>query len=451
MRIEKAKLAQQYSFSSAFLLLMILSFFDIYLASRAIPNYPAVTTYRIVVIIIGALLLGLSFASEQRALLFHIIFVSVFAAIRLDEVLHLLPRIHSPDILLSLFVFSNFLALFVLITFTNFTFSKIFALAFFIYAVVYEVLYFQKMGDLPPILFIMVLASTGAVAVISNLIRVEKKRKREISRLLEKEVNLRKSIALMKGRMLEQEKSFSLSMLTAGIAHELGNPLNYVQGNMYFINEYMNSLIKMIRRNSLAPAEKKRFDRICSNYQSIIQYAEIGLANIMQIIENMKKIYGNRRNTREHTNMKEMLSRMVDFFRISHKSDSYSIQIDIPQELYCELNQGEYYIVFSNLLVNAFESMDPIKEAGRIELRACAVEGGVEITVADNGRGIDPDQIERVFDPFFSTKRLDSNFGLGLALCKDIVEADGGEITIESIRGEGTAVHVFIQEQQRET
>jgi signal transduction histidine kinase len=451
MSTGKVLLKHQFGFITTLLLLVLLSLFDIFIASRVIPNYPAVITHRLTLLVAGCAVLGLSITWKRHMHLLSIVFTTIFSIIRIDEVLHVLPRMLYPDLLLSLFIYSNFLALFIVVAFTNFSSSRIFALSFLVYAIVYELLYFRRMRELPPILFIMILTSTAAVALISNLIRSERSQKREISSLLEKEVLLRNSIALMKGRMLEQEKLFSLSMLTAGIAHELGNPINYVRGNLFFIKQYMQSLVQMIDRKSLKAEEQKNFDLICANYQSIIYHAEVGFDNITQIIDNMRKIYGNRRNVAERTNLKEMLTRTVDFFRVSHKSTSFSIQINIPRDLFCTLNQGEYYIVFTNLLVNALESLDQNKENGLIELHARSSEEGVDITIADNGCGITRELRDLIFDPFFSTKGSDSNLGLGLALCKEIVEADGSSISIEDKPdGQGTLVRICIRESQHE-
>ena len=114
--------------------------------------------------------------------------------------------------------------------------------------------------------------------------------------------------------------------------------------------------------------------------------------------------------------------------------------------MFVDINPSEYYIVFSNILTNALESINPQEKKGQIKIQSSSLDGVIEVTVSDNGCGIQEESQNRIFDPFFSTKNVKHNLGLGLALCKEIIEADGGKIEIESIKSRGTNVKIFIRE-----
>ena len=169
------------------------------------------------------------------------------------------------------------------------------------------------------------------------------------------------------------------------------------------------------------------------------------------IINNMKSIYRGKNRTRERIPIKEILIKTVDFFKVSHRYNSYEIKIDVPPDLYICICPGEYYIVFSNILTNALEAIKTAGRKGSILIKGYSNKDLIMVSISDNGCGISGNNKNRIFDPFFSTKNTENNLGLGLALCKDIVEDDGGVLKIESTNDSGTTVLLILKECLDET
>ena len=432
------------------LMLILLFMFEYFVSPMVIPAYTDIHAYRILLASLSiAVLFLFPLFSEKKALFIQYLLIAVFMIVRLDEVLNILPKIHLPGLLLSLFLFSNFFSIFILVFYTNYSLSRGAAAVFLVYSIVCEIFYFRKMKDLPPILIILVVTITASTAIIAALMKKEFKQKKEIKRLYEDEVALKNKIAMIKMRMLEQEKSFSLSLLTAGIAHELGNPINYLQGNLFFIEEYFKTLSGMIDRDSLEKKDAENLDRIIRDSEAILDHAKTGFKSITAIVENMKKLYGRKNSGKEKQDIKEVLVRTIDFFKVSHNS-SYTIETDFHPGLFVKIHSGEYYIVFSNILTNALESIELSGRKGVIKISAYSNKDSVVVSIADNGCGIPEEVIDKVFDPFFSTKNVDNNLGLGLALCRDIVEADGGRIEIESKKSIGTTINIIMERYDEE-
>ena len=419
------------------------------LSPRLIPRYTAIQDFRLVLTAAAAAVFLLRFIGKE-GLKIIAGYLFLFMLSRLYEVLFVLPRIHTPHFLLSLFIFSNLLAVFILIFYTCFKLPVPAAGIFFLFSIVYEFLYFHKLKDLPPILIFLVLFSTLSAAIIARLLKMELEKKNLIRGLYEEEKNLKHRIALIKGRMLEQEKSFSLSMLSAGIAHELGNPVNYLQGNLYYLEKYLDNLRDMMDRERLDEGKRKVFETVIADYPSLIAHSKTGFERITGIISNMKELYGNRQTGREKVNLRELLTRTVEFFKISHTKIPFRLETDLSRDLYVFIHAEEYYIVFTNLLSNALESILLSGREGCIRISTLVLQNRIVIEVSDNGTGISADE-KKLFDPFFSTKNSQYNLGLGLALCREIITSDNGTIGIENNPELGACVKIQLSEYRDET
>ncbi len=433
-------------FSLALGSLIIISIFECIISPLVIPRYPDIQLYRMLLLSGGVLLLVLSALLSEKKHIFQLLFLVAFMLLRLIEVKYFIPKLHAPGQLLSFFVFSNFIALFILVFYTLYTQKPLIAGIFLFFSLLYEFLYFKKLADLSPLVIMLVLAATGSFALISRLLKFEKEKKRIIEKMYREEKELKNKIALMRMRMLEQEKTFSLSMLTAGIAHELGNPINYLRGNLFFIKDHMSALIAILKKKKLNKDEKSIIEKVLSDSNAIFTHANTGFESMTNIINNMKSIYRGKNRTRERIPIKEILIKTVDFFKVSHRYNSYEIKIDVPPDLYICICPGEYYIVFSNILTNALEAIKTADRKGRILIKGYSNKNMVTVSISDNGCGISGNNKERVFDPFFSTKNTENNLGLGLALCKDIVEDDGGVLNIKSTKDSGTTVLLVLKE-----
>jgi histidine kinase len=252
-------------------------------------------------------------------------------------------------------------------------------------------------------------------------------------------------------QLLQAEKMASLGQLTAGIAHEIQNPLNFVIN----FSEVSSELIDEMK-------------------QELIQKAtDDALAISQDIQENLKKInfHGKRadaivkgmlQHSRTGTGQMELtdINLLADeFLRLSYhglRAKDKSFQADFKMELDPELPQifvvpQDIGRVLLNLINNAFYAVNSKKTKNLdvdykplVTLKTEHVDEGVRITVSDNGIGMPEDLKTKVFEPFFTTKPTGEGTGLGLSISYDIIKSHGGEIHITSVENEGTKFNIFL-------
>ena len=140
--------------------------------------------------------------------------------------------------------------------------------------------------------------------------------------------------------------------------------------------------------------------------------------------------------------LRQLVQQIFDCLARDFSKDGITVQVEIPEGLTVWAIPVEIQQVLMNLVLNAREAMLPA--GGVLKIEAAQNSDGIQIVVSDTGRGISPENIERVFEPFFTTKtvkghgRSRAGAGLGLAFCKKVVEEHGGSIAVESRLGEGT-------------
>lgn len=231
------------------------------------------------------------------------------------------------------------------------------------------------------------------------------------------------ALDLMQSRLRRAERLATLGQVAAGIAHEIRNPLVGIGSTTSLLLDDTDPTDA--RRPDLAVIlqETKRLDRIVNQ---IIDYARpreiVAFAfDMAQLVQEVMKV------------LDEPLTRKQATIRLSAPDAPYTIQADRDQ-----LKQ-----VLLNVLQNAIEASP---SGGTITVtlvqQARGVEPGLEVTVADRGTGISPTHLPHVFEPFFTSGKPRGT-GLGLAICRNILEAHGGEIALDSEVGRGTTVRVW--------
>jgi len=226
-------------------------------------------------------------------------------------------------------------------------------------------------------------------------------------------------------RLLEQtiqsEKLAEVGRLSAGIAHEVNNPLAVIS--------YAAQLL--LREESLPPFEKELAERIDSE------------------VDRLKALTGSllsfsraREMVRRETDLNEVLRDVLRLVR--YELNRHSIRLE---ESYAELpviqaDPNKLKQVLINLLMNATQAMP---EGGALSVRTAPVAGEeVEVVISDTGPGIPPEVRERIFEPFFSTKREGEGTGLGLYICRNIVVEHQGRLAVESEPGRGATFRMIL-------
>ena len=140
-------------------------------------------------------------------------------------------------------------------------------------------------------------------------------------------------------------------------------------------------------------------------------------------------------DVREQVNLNEIVEGVLSFIGYALKTDNIQVEKAVPPELIIQVNRKEMEQIFLNLILNASQAME--EKAGKIQIEAQEKKDKVEIRITDSGPGIPSDKLTHIFEPFFTTK--ESGTGLGLYITKQLVERNGGKISVESKPGSGTS------------
>jgi len=256
--------------------------------------------------------------------------------------------------------------------------------------------------------------------------------------------------------LLQSDKMATVGQLAAGVAHEINNPIGYVNSNLGTLNRYLKDLIELVSsyeemENSVADddalaqvaALKNRIDLgfLKTDVMSLLTESQEGIHRVKKIVQDLKDFSrGDSSDEWHRANLHQGLNSTINVAsnEIKYKADVKKEYGDIP-EVEClpsQLNQ-----VFMNLLVNAAHA---IEAHGTITLRTGQCGEEVWVEVADTGKGITPEHINRIFDPFFTTKPVGEGTGLGLSLSYSIVQKHHGRIEVTSELSKGTSFKVWL-------
>lgn len=255
--------------------------------------------------------------------------------------------------------------------------------------------------------------------------------------------------------LVHQEKMGSLGRLVAGIAHELNNPINFVYGNVDFLGQYMSDLlelVKMIDEADLPADLRERFEQkkedidyefMVPDSQKLIRSIRAGAERTASIVQELKTFSrtdrsGELQETDVVAGIETTLSLLRNLIRNRIEVRKHIQEGGLPR-LYC--NAGHINQVFMNILTNAAQAIDG---EGFIDVSIRTVNNGqtIQVAISDTGPGIPPEIIEKITDPFFTTKEVGEGTGLGLWISENIVRAHGGTIRCESELGKGSTFFI---------
>ncbi|MFO7657970.1 MAG: YfiR/HmsC family protein [Bacteroidales bacterium] len=250
--------------------------------------------------------------------------------------------------------------------------------------------------------------------------------------LLENKTELEQTIKKLKetqAQLVQSEKMVSLGMITAGIAHEINNPINFINSGNELLPDIINSIKKKVDIND--PETKETLGNLNLVYSSINK----GVERTIQIISSLNNYVRSDNNVFSSHNIIESLNDAILILNNRHK-DRIQIHENIGQIPLVECIPGKIYQVFINLLSNA---IDAINDKGDIYISINKIDSKpeVEILITDTGGGIKEEHLPFVFDPFFSTKEVGKGTGLGLYIVYGIVKQHNGNIEVEPGNGKG--------------
>jgi signal transduction histidine kinase len=260
----------------------------------------------------------------------------------------------------------------------------------------------------------------------------------------------------MQAQLIQSEKMASLGQLTAGIAHEINNPIAYTYSNLVYLTENILEIFKLDKIIQDRDVEKDNADLILNNYQTMRQEIDAdyliadtpsllmdsidGIERVKTIVKNLKKISYKGDDVQVHCKINDCID---DCLKVIANELKYSM--DIRLELAdCDDILGQPYDltqVFINLFMNASHACE---SKGILTIKTHQHNGNVIITISDNGKGINEENILRVFDPFYTTKAVGEGTGLGLPISHAIIGKHNGKIEVHSEVNVGTCFTITL-------
>ena len=229
-------------------------------------------------------------------------------------------------------------------------------------------------------------------------------------------------------QLVQAEKMSSIGVLAAGVAHEINNPLASVAG-------YAEALLRRFRDEAWL-SEDQRF-QVFQKYLEVIMKETYRCKGIIDsLLTFSRKPQGGAGMVDLNLVLREVLELVRYKSRYEQVEINCSLQHDLPPVLAEDSGLRQ---VFMNLLLNAHQS---ISGPGEIEISTYVADGMGVACIRDSGCGIAPQQLDQIWNPFFTTKTVGQGLGLGLAITYNIVKKQGGEIQVESQQGQGSTFTV---------
>ena len=258
-------------------------------------------------------------------------------------------------------------------------------------------------------------------------------------------------------QLIQSEKMASLGELTAGIAHEIQNPLNFVNNFSEVSNELIEEMVTEIKN--------KNYDEVASiagdvkqNLEKILHHGKRADGIVKGMLQHSRNSSGGKESTDINVLADEYLRLAYHGLRAKEKTFNATMKTDYDQHIgSVNVMPQEIGRVILNLITNAFYAVNEKKKA----MMANATSGQIsyeptvsistkksnqhlEIKVSDNGNGIPARLLDKIFQPFFTTKPAGQGTGLGLSLSYDIMKAHGGELKVRTTENEGTEFVILL-------
>ncbi|AEG00774.1 ATP-binding protein [Methylomonas methanica] len=257
-------------------------------------------------------------------------------------------------------------------------------------------------------------------------------------------------------QLVQSEKLSSIGQLAAGVAHEINNPIGYINSNLTSLKTYVEdllALVEMYEKTEIGCADGEQLRQIQDFKQQIdlvflktdvldlLDESHEGASRVKKIVQDLKDFsHAGGADEWQWANLHDCLDSTLNIVNneVKYKARVVKAYGNIPRA-WClphQLNQ-----VFMNLLVNAAHA---IEKEGTITVRTGTENGSLWVEVSDTGQGISPEHANKIFDPFFTTKPVGKGTGLGLSVSYSIVKKHQGEIKVDSRIGEGTTFRVVL-------
>lgn len=280
--------------------------------------------------------------------------------------------------------------------------------------------------------------------------------------------NLKEKVQKQAAMIVQAEKMASVGLLAAGVAHEINNPIAFINSNMSAVKNYFKKINFLYEKYGEIEAflgelennkasqlleqmenfkKENKIEMIMEDLEDLADESIEGIERIKTIVKDLKTFSRIDESEYKHIDINQAIDTTLNMVKneLKYKTSVEKDYDDLPQ-IKCfpqKISQ-----VFMNLLINAGQA---IEEKGTIKISTRQIAEGrrendsfIEITISDTGCGIPAENLNKLFDPFFTTKPVGAGTGLGLSIVYEIIKAHDGRIEVKSEIGKGTQFIILL-------
>lgn len=302
------------------------------------------------------------------------------------------------------------------------------------------------------VLFLVVLV--GFSFLIFTAYKARKKAAKKLAEQKEDLGRLLNELQETQSQLVQSEKMASLGTLTAGIAHEINNAINFVYSGIHVLSDKFTEIRPVIShvteikkddknlQQSIDKLVKEReevdYDEAQGVIDQMITSIKVGAERTTEIVKGLRTF--SRAETEKKTRIDIHADIDVALLLLnSRHKDAISINKKLSdQHMEVDGYKGQLSQAFLNIISNSIDAVAPKGKDGKIDIETSFDGKRAEVKITDNGVGMSEDEIQKIFDPFFTTKKIGAGTGLGLSITYGIVERHGGTIAVNSQINEGT-------------
>ncbi len=281
-----------------------------------------------------------------------------------------------------------------------------------------------------------------------------KKQKRELELTLE-------NLKLAQSQLIQSEKMASVGVMTAGIAHELNNPINFMSGNVYPLQQDLDEVFSLLDKYEKTVNEhglkeyfaevdsfKKEMDfsYLTQEIYSLLKGIEEGASRSSEIIKGLRSFSRLDDEACQYYDIHEGIDSSLVLLHNKIIDKKINVRKDYGDFEGLECFPSKFNQVIMNILTNSIHAMEESK--GELVIQTVSSAIGVKIIIKDNGKGMTQEVKEHIFDPFFTTKEVGQGTGLGLSISYGIIERHNGNIDVISEPGKGTEFIISLPKSQ---
>ncbi len=294
---------------------------------------------------------------------------------------------------------------------------------------------------------------------VQEALKQEQKRREELNQAIE-------SLKGAQSQLVHSEKMASLGQLTAGIAHEINNPINFISSGMKSVEFTLDAVREILAKydeleNNLDKAdqilkevkelkEDHEYEEIMGELDVMVRDVNYGVTRTIEIVKGLRVFSRLDEEEMKRANINENLDATLVLLRNKTKN-----RIKVSKYYDDNMNEidcypGQLNQVFMNIINNAIQAIPEEREDGEIVLYTEETADEVSVRIKDNGVGIPEDVKSRIWEPFFTTKAVGVGTGLGMSISYSIIEKHNGRIELDSEVGNGTEFSITIPKNARE-